>query len=208
MPIFEKNDISVLSIQVPNVADMALERTFLANGYKMSLRRGGAYGPLTDFDKANRCPPQHMHAALLEKHLSDRQFTAIFCVVRHPIARLAAAFLFREAGKHPMAQNGFGPFVRQILDRYEADPFLLDNHARPQIEFPWRFCPTYRFEAGLAGALDSLSDALPEPLIHDGFSPARSHAKLADQLDPRLLDRMFEFYSADFDAFDYEYDWE
>lgn len=165
MPIFRKNDVSVLFIHVPKTGGTTIEDTFLANGYQMTFRRGGRYGPRNAFDEENGCSPQHMHAALLERHFAGERFTRIFCLVRHPLARFLSEYRFRAESGHKLAQDGVDSFARQVLWRYaRRDPMVLDNHIRPQVDFPWRSCTTFRLEDGIEAALSGISDCLPERL--------------------------------------------
>lgn len=159
MPIFRKNDVSVLFIHVPKTGGTTIEDTFLANGYQMTFRRGGRYGPRNAFDEENGCSPQHMHAALLERHFAGERFTRIFCLVRHPLARFLSEYRFRAESGHKLAQDGVDSFARQVLWRYaRRDPMVLDNHIRPQVDFPWRSCTTFRLEDGIEAALSGISD--------------------------------------------------
>jgi len=101
----------------------------------MELRRGGVFGPLNGFDRANGCFPQHMHAALLERHLLNRTFTRIFCIVRNPIARFISEYRFRRQADHPLARAGIDEFRERAMRAYETNPSCLDNHLRPQVDF-------------------------------------------------------------------------
>ena len=70
MPIFSKAGMEVLFIHIPKTGGTTIEESFCAERFSMSYRRGGYYGPILGFDRDNGCPPQHMHAPLLEKHMS------------------------------------------------------------------------------------------------------------------------------------------
>jgi len=204
MPIFTRDETTVLSIHVPKAAGTTIENTFLTAGYDISWRRGGKYGPLNDMDKLNRCSPQHLHAPLLEEHFGDRDFTSAFCIVRHPIDRFVSEFRFRVDSQHPLADDGINTFARKALRRHAQNPFVLDNHIRPQNEFLWRDHPVYRLEQGMDQILDQISRDLPDQLPTDGVPAMRSNAHIAARLTQPVMDMLREFYWKDFETFGYE----
>jgi hypothetical protein len=204
MPIFTKDDLSVLFIHVPKTAGTSVEQAFLAQGYAMSERLGGPYGKRPPGERQSGCSPQHMHAALLEERLGDRSFEQIFCIVRHPLRRFESEYRFRAAAGHRLAQEGIDRFAEQALWRFEkANPFVLDNHIRPQAEFPWRDCRVFRLEDGLDAALAQISEALPEPLTPPGARAMRSAPAREEAMSPATEARLRAFYRTDFESFGY-----
>ena len=97
MPIFEKDNQAIMFVHVPKAAGTSVEEVFCSNGFKMSYRRGGRYGELTEFDIANGCSPQHMHAKLLEKNFDAAKFDYVFGIVRSPLDRLVSEYNFRRS---------------------------------------------------------------------------------------------------------------
>ena len=145
-----------------------------------------------------------MHAALLDESFAGRRFDAIFCITRHPIARFVSEYRFRAQAGHPMTKGGIDVFARQALWRYETrTQFVLDNHIRPQVAFPWGDCAVYPLEDGMAAILDAVSARLPAPLILPEGRPMRSGTRDEARLAPATEARLRGFYAADFEAFGY-----
>lgn len=206
MPIFTRDEQSVLFIHIPKTGGTTVEDTFVNNGYEMTYRRGGVYGKRTAFDQANGCSPQHMHAALLDQHFAGHRFDHIFAVVRHPLRRFASEFRFRAAAGHPLAKDGIDAFARAVTWRFtQRNPMVLDNHIRPQTEFLWRDCTVLKLEDGIASLLARLSQALGTTLSGvDGLASMRSDSAIAAAPAPQTEEALRAFYRSDFEAFGYE----
>lgn len=201
MPIFSRNEKRILFIHIPKAAGTTIEEAFVSAGYDMSYRRGGRYGPFNDFDKQNRCSPQHMHAKLLEKHFANEEFDVCFTIVRHPVMRIVSEYKFRIDSDHSFSRGkSLDDFVNAALDDYESNPMLLDNHIRPQEHFLWRACEVIRLEDGLARVSE----------MFDGEVRIQGPARMASKDHGRLemseatLARVQRFYQSDFARFGYE----
>lgn len=203
MPIFSKSDVDILFIHIPKAAGTTVEEVFCNHFFSMSYRRGGKFGPVIAFDRQNKCSPQHMHADLLEKHFHHRRFAETFCVVRHPLDRFISEFKFRF-DTHDIAKAGLNGFAEQVLAEYPDNPFLLDNHIRPQTEFIWRECKVFKLEDGLDKMFAQLSATLAEPLLPSGKRFMLSKHIETEPLSARNRDRIIEFYRQDFETFGYE----
>lgn len=203
MPVFTKNDFSILFIHIPKTGGTTVESAFLAAGWTMAHRLGG---PLGRRPGNAPCSPQHMHGALLREVFAGRRFDRVFCISRHPLDRFASEFRFRAAAGHPLAKAGIDAFARAALWRFEKrNPFVLDNHIRPQSEFPWAECRIFRLEDGMGRILAEMSEGLPEPApaLPDEVK-MRSDSALDAAMSPATVARLRKFYDADFRAFDYD----
>lgn len=203
MPIFSKRAVDVLFIHIPKAAGTTVEEVFCNHFFSMAYRRGGRYGPTIAFDHQNGCSPQHMHAALLETHFQHRSFAEIFCVVRHPLERFISEFKFRLE-THAAAQSGLNAFADHVFDRYGDNPFIMDNHIRPQSEFIWRDCAVFKLEDGLETMLAQLSTRLGEPLVPESKRRMLSRKVDVEPLSARNHVRLLAFYQQDFETFGYD----
>ncbi|MEP4704568.1 MAG: sulfotransferase family 2 domain-containing protein, partial [Hyphomicrobiales bacterium] len=188
----------------PKAAGTSIEETFVNAGYKMTFRRGGVYGPLNEFDKKNRCSPQHLHADLLEKHFGDSHFDLCFTVVRHPIERLISEFKFRTNGDHPFMQDkSLDEFALSAIKQYPKTPSMLDNHIRPQEQFLWRDCDVIRLEEGLSKVAQLVFHINGDKLDFSTKPKMKSKLQTNLNLSPEAEKNVRRFYKSDFLRFDY-----
>jgi len=203
LPIFTKADERILFIHIPKAAGTTIEKLFVERGYAMDYRRGGVYGPLNEFDRQNGCSPQHLHAALLEKHLGGERFDRIFCIVRNPIDRFISEYRFRRQAGHKLAGGDINAFWESARRAYDRNPMYLDNHLRPQVDFLWRESEVFRLEDGMNSILRTLGLAsAPEPTsrcVHAMKSDEQIHAVPAE----RTLAELTDFYRRDFEVLGY-----
>lgn len=112
------------------------------------------------------CSPQHIHAdlqkILFPQGFADHSFT----ILRDPVARMQSEYAFRarRAARHGRGIRGFDQWVPHVLERYPGDPYMLDNHLRPQSAFVLPGMTLFRYEDGLDRVfdwLDSLAGDAP-----------------------------------------------
>ncbi|MFD1740188.1 sulfotransferase family 2 domain-containing protein [Cypionkella sinensis] len=194
--------MDILFIHIPKAAGTTVEEVFCNHLFSMSYRRGGKFGPLLPFDRENKCSPQHMHAELLEKHFHHRSFAQTFCVVRNPLERFISEFKFR-CETHDIAKAGLNAFAEQVLAQYPDNPFLLDNHIRPQTEFIWRDCKVFKLEDGLDKMFAQLAATLGIALQPDSKRFMLSKKAAIEPLTAVNRARLIAFYQQDFETFGY-----
>lgn len=113
-----------------------------------------------------RTSPQHMEAEAHAHLVPDGFCDASFAIFRDPVSRLESEYRYRaKALRQAMPDatpvnavewidgtpfcGGFDAWVRATLTAYEADPFVYDNHIRPQSHFWRRGLTPFLFENGL-----------------------------------------------------------
>jgi len=160
MPIFEKNGERILFVHIPKTGGSSIEAHFIECGYNVSFIRGVEFGKLIKFDMNNGCTPQHMHSELIDRHIGNQNFDFEFAITRNPIARFYSEFRFRLEQNHRLAQDNVDLFADTILEKYQTNPFILDNHIRPQNEFLRPSTHTFYLEDGMTPVLDFLSKEL------------------------------------------------
>lgn len=154
MPIFFRDNIRILYIHVPKTGGTAVEFFFAANGFGTAyLDRGNEPGNL---NPVRVCSPQHMESAILSRVFRLSAFDYVFMTVRHPLARFVSEYNMRRS--EGVALPEINRSVKQLLSRYKDDPYLLDNHIRPQSEFWVPGCDVFKQEDGFGPRwVDSLS---------------------------------------------------
>jgi hypothetical protein len=139
--------------------------------------------------------------------LKVEAFDYVFMTVRHPVARIVSEYGMRHQDREARSTEGFSSWLNTTLDRYGRNPFLCDNHIRPQIDFMIPGCDVYKQEDKFDAAwVDHLADRLGTSLVKSasmGQRLANSHAGEKFSLLPSDLNRLEAFYAADFDAFGY-----
>lgn len=194
MPIFYTDTEALLYIHVPKTGGSSVEALFLSSGFD-------AYFLHTRHSAMTRClacSPQHYHAALLRDCFRLDRFDLIFITVRHPVARMQSEYRMRNPeGETP------DEWIHQALDRQREDPFHLDNHLRPQIEFHVPGAHIFRQEDRFdADWVTQMNGLLQRPLVHRPVTRLRSRSEPA-ALSAETVRRIEEFYSADMAFFGY-----
>ncbi|MBN9668726.1 sulfotransferase family 2 domain-containing protein [Roseibium aggregatum] len=216
MPLFKINQKTILFIHIPKTGGTSVEEAFQAAGPKALFSDRRPVGL--------RCTPQHFHGDLLSAVMQREFVDYSFAVVRHPVDRLVSEFFYRckdlkfryyagfrrrkvrisEASPAELTR-AFSGWLDRILADYSTNPFILDNHIRPQAEFTSQFDPVvFRFEDGLQSALDTIGAK-----IGHAFGPV-PHANASNR--PRFpiaqadLLKLKTFYASDFETFGYALD--
>lgn len=115
------------------------------------------------------CTPQHFHARLVhhlyatDPRTAAHDFDYVFMTVRDPLARLKSEFRYRVPVDRRLRLQGrwglpvrFSPWALRVLRAYPRDPFLFDNHLRPQHEFRTFGAEVFRMEDGLDRVREAL----------------------------------------------------
>lgn len=138
----------------------------------------GSYGSVTGVSRfkleGGSNSPQHLHAAPMRQlygkgeTFDQHDFDYVFTTVREPLKRIESEYAFlrhRLGGRPELRQFGIeakpkkpgekarsksaDDFVKRVLKRYPVDPYMLDNHIRPQVEFLCFEPEIFRVEDGL-----------------------------------------------------------
>ncbi len=207
MPIFRKDGRNILFIHVPKAGGTSIEMVFKQSGYQRAYL-DGKMGPQS-VNYVRRCTPQHMHAAMLETNFRLDRFDAMFLVVREPMARLRSEYLWRLRDRDPRTDaSAVEKWAKSAFRRYAADPFVFDNHLRPQVEFKLAGARTYHLEQGLGSILADLDKRWSLGL--DTEIPRARHGEVVAgrssrdvEISPALERLVKDFYVRDYAEFDY-----
>jgi len=149
------------------------------------------------------CSLQHMQAELFDIFVPPAFYEAGFCVTRYPVARLVSEYRWRQTLDH--VKEPFDIWVRKQLKAYAKDPYILDNHIRPQHEFVGQKIEVLRFEDRMDKVLSRVAQITGLALNLDTHV---RKPKVKEQLtwSPETRAAALRFYHADFGAFGYDYD--
>jgi len=206
MPVFSKDDLRVLFVHVPKAGGSAIERAFADAEWRVAYRDARVRaGGLNDL---RRCSPQHMHASMLETILVPERFDAVFMTVREPLARFRSEYAMRNAQAGAPAAAAVERWYDEAVRAYAANPFVHDNHLRPQAEFVLPNAQVYRLEEGLENVVADLNERfglrLPPtvPRVMDRHIQNGIHSRDVP-ISERLERRLRIAYAEDFMRFGY-----
>lgn len=206
MPVFLHEDSKILFAHVPKTGGTSVERLFTNSGYKMAYR-DGKVGP-SSLNWLRRCSPQHLHAEMLDQVFRVERFDLVFMVVREPIARFRSEYSHRNREDLRTDRASVDAWTETMLAKYADNPYLFDNHVRPQHEFELPGCEVYRLEDGLEAMADDLRERfglrLQTEVPHAMDRVRRTGiSSTAVEVSPRTEERLRDFYAGDFERFGY-----
>jgi len=205
MPVLIKDDKFILFIHVPKTGGSFVELFFKHNGYKIAYLDRGLNVP--NLNDIRLCSPQHMHAPILRETFDLDKFDHIFMSVRHPVKRLLSEYRMRLDPLYPV---DFNDWFTDIFEEYQKNPYVNDNHIRPQHEF-WIegarvFKQEDKFAASWAAEVErEFNLTFPRKV----FGSAESSQKKrrfsigTDAIRQENKDKILALYEKDFDVFDY-----
>ena len=155
MPVFRQDGRAVLFVHVPKAGGSTLERLFAKSGWTTGYR--DPKGGVGSMNSVRRCSPQHMHRPMLEQVFRLDRFDAVFMTVREPLGRFRSEFAYRNADRVSATAAEVEAWYDEAFRQYRHDPFVFDNHLRPQWEFHLPGSHVYRLEDGLEAVVHDLN---------------------------------------------------
>ncbi len=201
MPVFIKGQARVLFIHVPKTGGTAVEFFFEKNGWDISfVDRGGDHSLVP----VMHCSPQHLHADVLQQVFRLKGFSYMFMTVRNPLDRLVSEYRMRA---HMQATiEDIDTWVEAVLGGFQQNPYLIDNHIRPQAEFWVPGCEVFKQEYGFGEAwVDHIASRVGGRFDHRQVGvEMRFDAVARPALSVAAMRRVREFYARDYELFAYE----
>lgn len=208
MPFFLTAAGPVLFAHVPKCGGTSVEE-YLRDRFGPLAFHNKAFNSLPVDQRWSRTSPQHIDWTSAQQIFPPDFFVAAFAVVRHPVARAASAYRFQvQTEKSVSAEVPFADWLRSQSRALRDDPFVDDNHLRPQSDFIPDDCAIFHLEYGLDAIipwLDSVSgdNAGPRSVSHDNKS-AVGDSKARFEPDSADIALICEIYAADFERFAYQ----
>lgn len=130
LPVFLKDNHACLFVHIPKCGGSSFEAGATQAGWKEVFSiRGINASRLGMF----RCTPQHFHSDLLGRTFDFSRFDVVLTIVRHPFDRLKSEYYWQRAQKMTDLEPAL--WWQSIVRAFERDPYICDNHIRPQHEF-------------------------------------------------------------------------
>ncbi len=219
MPIIRTGRGIVYFAHVPKCAGTAIEG-YLTRRFGQRARAflNPSHRSLPEPQRWSRSSPQHIDAATLGRMFPPVFFDAMLTMVRHPATRLRSVYLYQRDIEEEIDPNeGFSDWIAALPARRAADPFYLDNHARPMTDIVPQGATVFRLEEGTQGVVDWFDDLLGNangpreiPLRHSLEERREAAGKTARggdvTLTPDILAQIHAMDRADYDRFGYAID--
>ncbi|WP_339109626.1 sulfotransferase family 2 domain-containing protein [Thioclava sp. GXIMD4216] len=211
MPLLQTDSTSVFFAHVPKTGGTSVEDYLQQH-----------YGPLSLYDpdwlgrkaaglpRKFPCSEQHLVWADA-RTLFDTKPDLVFGLVRDPLQRAISEYRF-QARSFPhmqrLTQRGFSVWLAVMEAAYRRDPYVMDNHLRPQSDFLPHEATVFRLEEGMEPVVDWLQTHL------GGVAGQVPHAQksaecptLQDRIAPSKADmaRITRLYHKDYVRFGYQH---
>lgn len=194
MPLFRFGGRILLFVHIPKTGGTSVEAMLKTCGGVEALRHSALIPDLP-------CTPQHFHAAILTKLVPPALYDFGFTIVRNPYDRLASEYKMRVLEREKAIS--FDAWVERMFARYARDPFVRDNHIRPQSEFLFDGLELFRFEDGAVQRIRDRLDRLG--LVNAADVPwERRSATQSISMSPETAHRIAIFYAVDFERLGYD----
>lgn len=186
MPVFTKDNKSIFFSHIPKTAGTSIERFFQGNEYTKTFYSG----------HRKPCSLQHRQQGdeELENYLKEVNPIMSFTVMRNPYDRILSQFgMFHK--KDTFTEKHFHEYVVKVFEKYQENPFLEDNHIRPQRDFIHKGMKIYKF-----GEWESMIDDLSNYCdFKNKVLPHTQRSKKWDwEMLPETRELITKFYRDDF----------
>lgn len=206
MPLYHRGEQRVLFVHIPKAGGTTVERLFREAGWGEQLRETHKSNP--DTFGLRRCSPQHYHGALLAELYDLARFDLVFLITREPVGRFRSEYLMRNRTPPAVDAATVAVWADQAFARRDRDPYVFDNHLRPQTEFLVPDAVVYRLEDGLGSIVADLNARLDAGLVEEGRHAMSSRKRTgvpstAVEVSAGLETTLRDVYATDYERFGY-----
>jgi len=197
MPFYTKNGITIFHSHVPKTGGSSIGDFLGRNGYI----RDFFSGPIQP------CSLQHRHIedGELKNKLNNLDITYSFAFIRDPLERIISEYFMRRMDRSIMTDKTFQEFVENLFNQYNLNPYILDNHIRPQYQFLNDGVQIFRFGDfdGLINKLSEFDNFDRNKLFHLNRSTESNNSSnylnsLGWRPNEKTIELVKEFYKEDY----------
>ncbi len=198
MPIFKIDEELVLFVHIPKTGGASVE-SFFRHHTTVHMFDDRPLNP--DF----RCSPQHFHCDQLKKLLPFNWYSYKFTIIRNPYTRLVSEYRMRMLNKlsNQVPVVPFDQWVDETFNNYSKNPWIWDNHIRPQWEFVDDSFEIFQFEEGIPKIINKIRYRLELPPINEPIPHRQKSKKIPVLPSNETLSSIAAFYKEDFRRFNY-----
>jgi hypothetical protein len=151
------------------------------------------------------CTPQHMHGEMVRYLFGAGFIDWSFAIVRDPLERLVSEYRWRHRSVKPSeALPDVLTWFRDRRKEYATNPYILDNHIRPQNEFPLASSEIFRFEDGMDRVMRAVAERLDmPPPKQEEPRHLNSSPEMALEMSEEFVAEIRDFYKEDYRLYGY-----
>ena len=172
MPVYLKEGRQPqLFIHIPKTGGSSFSAGMIEAGWREIFSIRGVHANDLSFAY---CSPQHYHAEILESLFDLVRFEKIIAILRDPFARLVSEYCWQLH----QGMTGLAPaeWISVAFRNYSDNPYLYDNHIRPQSDFILKGATLFRLEH--CGVEEALAFSASSEGIAAGNHPAGRTSEL------------------------------
>lgn len=211
MPMFRHEGEIHYFAHVPKCGGSSVEKYLESRFGLMAFHEPGVSAPpwYLQWTKASA---QHVAWSDLCRIFPVDWIASSFAVVRHPVDRLASAFNMRLGLGQLPAGIGLEEFLGKYQRRRAFDPFLFDNHLRPQSEIVPPKATVFQLENGLEQVVAYLDERFGPAAASEEVAHANKRREkpgfetVTARLSQGAVRLVEEIYGEDFERFGYAFD--
>lgn len=209
MPFFKIDQKLVYYAHVPKCGGSSIA-SYIQDRFGALAFHDNAYLAQAPEMRWTASSPQHVDAVTLERLIPISFFSAVFTIVRHPVARAVSTYHFQlEVERSIPEGTGFGAWLSGLEAQQAGAPFVYDNHTRPMAQIVPEGATVFHMEHGLDALVpwfDALAGdtAAPRAILPEnvrGEYTKTSSARVAPS-EAELV-QIAQIYAADFQRFGY-----
>ena len=198
MPLIRYADRLIFFVHIPKTGGTSIEKALQDAGAKTALLYGSR------FEGYSKTTLQHIDAHIYEKIVPANFYDYSLAIVRHPFTRLVSEYFYRR--KRGFAKRTFDGWLNIAMDECPKNPYIMDNHFRPQVDFIRPGVEVFRLEDGLDIPLAAAAAQLGLTLGVRASHVNKSKTKTPVYWTAETRARAAAFYREDFDRFGYDPD--
>ncbi|MEO9863436.1 MAG: sulfotransferase family 2 domain-containing protein [Yoonia sp.] len=196
MPLIRYQGKVILFVHIPKTAGTSVEDAMTQAGAVVALRYGSRF---KGFMKATF---QHLNTEIYAAVIPPDFYDYAFTVTRHPIPRLVSEYYYRiKRGDTPQP---FDTWVNNAFDQHAKNPYVMDNHIRPQTDFLHAGVERFRVEDDITSAVMIAGSHLGLDISQPAPHANQTATKTPVQWSVKTSRRAFAFYANDFDNLGYD----
>jgi hypothetical protein len=206
MPVFSRNGKNFLFVHIPKAAGTTIEKVFMNNDYKTSYRTSAG----TAVNKVTVCTPQHYHGNILQNIFNMHSFDFIFTVTRNPYERIRSEYAMRHKSAEKYQADVVTRWMKNKFSTYNTNPFVNDNHIRPQSEFLVPNIKIFKLEDSVESIFDFLNNNFDAGVSYNSGSKHMVSKRINGfssrdvELNDESIKLINDFYNNDFELFGYD----